>query len=84
MPIVWFEQHVKASSGMAQIVQIILNASIIGQIFGVISTIIGIGIVASIICTKQKSYNFAAIDKTEKNNNNNEHNSVVTQPLMRK
>lgn len=80
MPVVWFEQHVKASSNIALIVKIILNATTIGQIFGFLLTAIGAFLIALILCTQEKIYEFDTLEKTENNNNN----STVTQPLMRK
>jgi scavenger receptor class B, member 1 len=79
MPVVWFEQHVKASSNIAIIVKLILNAVTIGQIFGFILTGIGVFLIALILCTQEKIYEFDSLEKTENNNNNN---STVTQPLM--
>lgn len=64
MPILWFEQHVVASSSVASMVKLVLAAPTIGQVLGVILLIIGLICMISVfICTREK---FQVL-KTEEN-----------------
>lgn len=42
MPVLWFEQHVKAPPLMANVVKLVLNAPVIGQIVGLLIVILGV------------------------------------------
>lgn len=65
MPILWFEQHVKADQDIANIVKLILAAPAAGQIIGVILVIIGLLlVVTTCLCTKG-GYKVPSTDKSK-------------------
>lgn len=84
MPILWFEQHVVASSTIAQLVKVILAAPTIGQVLGGIFVIIGIILVLLAFMCKREEFNapLASTDKL-KTETQITTNLPETRPLMR-
>lgn len=84
MPILWFEQHVVASSTIAQLVMLILAAPTAGQVLGVIFVIIGIILALSAFMCKREEFDVppASTDKL-KTETQITTNLPETRPLMK-
>lgn len=65
MPVLWFEQHVVASKGIANIVKLILALPVGGQILGVIFVIIGLTLVFTAWSHKRDGYQMTSGDNSK-------------------
>lgn len=83
MPILWFEQHVVASSDIARLVKLILAAPTIGQVLGGIIFIIGLALGISALCRRAENYEIPPSSDKLKTETQITTNLPETRPLMK-
>lgn len=79
MPVLWFEQHLKAPPLMASVVKLVLNAPVIGQIVGLLTVILGVLLITWNVRSIKKYY-----DRNDNLHKTTSSHMSVLQPLVTK
>lgn len=78
MPVLWFEQHVRAPPTIANIVKLVLNAPVIGQIIGLLTVILGVLLITLNVRSIKRYY-----DSEDNLHKATASNMSVLQPLVK-